>query len=724
MIRKKYNSKFNFKKNTEQKKEIPNLKIDFVGVVDKEKNLGQSLTYGKIQFPKNKNFKKGWHIVDPTQIINKAIKDDATLLHIGKAPLRGIKKFLSDWYFKGIGEVLADKIVEEAKMTTLTLIRGNTSNLKERFQLNDEQTKTLHNGWQKNKDTAYYEILLNELGFTNTQKQRLKDNYGILLIKVLATNPISLLGAIPLLSFSDIERICERLNFEISDEQKAIAVTKHVLNKKETSDGHTCYPLEGIIPEVLKLSELEKDFIIKTIKQPSSGFKFIEKNSKEIIQSDDSNLRDKKIVQEINRIIKTFTRGKNKKTFIKSELKVQKNVDLSDEQIDAVNAAINNPISIITGGPGAGKTTMVKALVSAITKLKLKLKLTAPTGKAATRIAAEGLMQFKPSTIHSYLGPFEEKSKEEFDIMIVDESSMIDIELMRSLLVSIPDKASIVFIGDADQLPPVGPGQVFKDLIKSQKITVAKLTGNYRQDTMSGIAKSAREIVKGKIPTLIDELNEDVIFKNLPIGKQADEIITLYFETLPSLGIKQEDIQILTPQREGEVGIYNLNRLIQQKLTARGTPLFTNKMKSKNSDFEMSFFSGDKVIMRKNKVKELGLVNGDIGRVLRKSGSTVFIEFNEKEIEFSVKDTFDLQLAYAITIHLSQGSDYKGVIITCSSEHRYMLRRNLIYTALTRAKDKAVFVGEKSSFSEGVEKIPVLRYTNLIDIIKEDLKDD
>ena len=147
-------------------------------------------------------------------------------------------------------------------------------------------------------------------------------------------------------------------------------------------------------------------------------------------------------------------------------------------------------------------------------------------------------------------------------------------------------------------------------------------------------------------------------------------------------------------------------------------------MKSKNSDFEMSFFSGDKVIMRKNKVKELGLVNGDIGRVLRKSGSTVFIEFNEKEIEFSVKDTFDLQLAYAITIHLSQGSDYKGVIITCSSEHRYMLRRNLIYTALTRAKDKAVFVGEKSSFSEGVEKIPVLRYTNLIDIIKEDLKDD
>ena len=158
---------------------------------------------------------------------------------------------------------------------------------------------------------------------------------------------------------------------------------------------------------------------------------------------------------------------------------------------------------------------MVKALVSAITKLKLKLKLTAPTGKAATRIAAEGLMQYKPSTIHSYLGPFEEKSEEKFDIMIVDESSMIDIELMKSLLVSIPDKASIVFIGDADQLPPVGPGQVFKDFIKSQKITVAKLTGNYRQDSMSGIAKSAREIVKGKIPTLINELSEDVISKHL-----------------------------------------------------------------------------------------------------------------------------------------------------------------------------------------------------------------
>ena len=198
-------------------------------------------------------------------------------------------------------------------------------------------------------------------------------------------------------------------------------------------------------------------------------------------------------------------------------------------------------------------------------------------------------MQFKPSTIHSYLGPFEEKSEEEFDIMIVDASSMIDIELMRSLLVSIPDKASIVFIGDADQLPPVGPGQVFKDLIKSQKITVAKLTGNYRQDSMSGIAKSAREIVKGKIPILTDELNEDVIFKNLPIGKQADEIITLYFETLPSLGIKLEDIQIDVEKfNRGKKAIdeYNkwkkeLDELVEEESEAKDQLKAANEFKRK-----------------------------------------------------------------------------------------------------------------------------------------------
>ena len=233
---------------------------------------------------------------------------------------------------------------------------------------------------------------------------------------------------------------------------------------------------------------------------------------------------------------------------------------------------------------------MVKALVSAITNLKLKLKLTAPTGKAATRISTEGLKKYNPSTIHAFLGSFESKSEENFDIMIVDECSMIDIDLMSSLLNSIPDKASIVLIGDPDQLPPVGPGQVFKDLIKSKTIKVSKLTGNYRQDSMSGIAKAAREIVKGKTPLLKNDLKNDIIFNNISRGEQADKVLELYFYTLPKLGIKQDDIQILTPQREGEVGLYNLNRLIQQRTTARGNPVFTNKIKSKNDEIEMHFY--------------------------------------------------------------------------------------------------------------------------------------
>ncbi len=640
---------------------------------------------------------------------------------MGKAPLRGIKVYLADRYFKGIGEVLAETIVDDGDMDSLRVIRGESFKIKDRFKLKDEHAQSIQEGWQKTKDTAYYDILLNELGFSSFQKKRIKDDFGLSVLQTLIINPLSLIGSVPFLSFVDIENICERLRLNITDEQKALAATEFELKKVETRDGHTCAPFERIIPNVAKLTELDSEFIVETVKNNESGFSFSKRNNKEIIQTEKSLKRDKKIIQEIDRITNSFARGKNKKNFLKSELKTQKDVDLSDEQMLAVNAAINNPISIITGGPGAGKTTMVRALVSAIVNLNLKLKLTAPTGKAATRISTEGLKQYKPSTIHSYLGVFGETTDKEYDIMIVDESSMIDINLMQDLLVSIPDKASIVFIGDADQLPPVGPGQVFKDLIESDKITVVKLTGNYRQHLMSGIAKAAREIVKGKTPVLEKDYSKEMIFDEISRGNQAEKILLSYFDTLPKLGISMDEIQILSPQRDGETGVYNLNRLIQQRLTSSSNPVFTKQIKNKNNDFEMNFFVGDKVIMRKNKVKELGLVNGDIGKILRKSGNTIVTEFNEKEVEFSTKNAFDLELAYAITIHLSQGSDYKGIIMACSSEHQYMLRKNLIYTALTRAKVKAVIVGEKKSLIEGIQKGWMdFRYTNLVNLIREE----
>ena len=713
MIRKKYSSKIGYQKKDKR----PKIKIDFVNLIDDKNFRGKSATIGTIDFPKNQNLKKGWYVIDFNDYDKKIIRNSSNLLFIDKAPLKGLITYLSDWQFKGIGENTAQSIVDDIGPSVLSMIKGPQAYLKEKFKVKEETAKSLHEGWKKSKGEGFYEILLNDLNFTPSQKKYIKDELGISILVTLIKNPLSLLSVVPLMTFDDIEKICKKINFDISDEQKIIAITETELKKIENQRGHTCFVYEKLIPEIVNKTKFETSFIDETIRKSEKKFYFSERNKKEVIETERSYKRDQRIVKEINRITKGFQRGKSKKQFDKSELETQKGVELSDEQIEAINTAINHPVAIITGGPGAGKTTMVRALVSAIKSLKLKLKLTAPTGKAATRISNEGLKEYNPSTIHSYIGSITDKTEDQFDIMIVDEASMIDIDLMNELLISIPEKASIIFIGDADQLPPVGPGQMFKDLIESKYVPIVRLTGNYRQHLMSGIAKAAREIVKGRMPVLENDFNKEMIFDEVPLGRQADRVLEHYFDTLPQkLNIKPEDIQILSPQRTGEVGVYSLNQKIQQRLTRSSNPLFTKKA---SNDYEMEFFTGDKVIMRKNKVKEYGLVNGDIGRILRKSGSKIVTEFNENEIELSTKDAYDLELAYAITIHLSQGSDYSGVIIPCSSEHSFMLKRNLIYTGLTRAKDKAIFVGESSSLSEGIDKGWLdFRYTNIVNILK------
>ena len=723
MKKKFYNSKNNVNESTKKKENKPSVFLDLFEIKDANSENVKSIFYGDISLKQSGGLKRSWYVVNGASIENKELKKTARPLQIFKPPTEGLIKYLSSYLFKGIGLVAARKIVENHGINTLNILKEDVLTVQNKLEVNEVNARTLTETWFKNKNTALFDIILNELLFSPQQQKYIKNEYGIALLYTLRTNPLSLLGDIPFLTFPDIEQLCKRLQFNLSDQQKIIAAANFCLGRFENMRGETCTPTDRLINEIHKHVPVEFKIIEDIIENNKIIFKCTERNKKRVVSTENSYNRDKKIIAEIHRIQKTNEHSKKTKIFLKKELQLTNGIDLSEEQIEAINSAVNSPISIITGGPGAGKTTMVKGLVSALKILKFTFKITAPTGKAAKRIAAEGLQSHAPSTIHSYLGRFEEKSDKVFNFMIVDESSMIDINLMQELLESIPDKTSIVLLGDPDQLPPVGPGQVFKDLIESQTIPVVRLTGNYRQHLMSDISKVARSIVKGKVPNFTDNFNhKEFSFIETARGNQANKILDLFLYKLPKLlSVDMNQIQILSPMRDGEVGVNNLNYLIQQKLTANGSPLFTKK----NKNNEIHFYSDDKVIMRKNKVKELGLVNGDIGTLIRKSGNEIITEFENKgEVKFKQNQIYDLELAYAITIHLSQGSDYPGVIIPCSSEHDFMLKRNLIYTAITRGKEKVCMVGEEKSFKAGIGKGWMdFRYTNFVQLIKENYDD-
>ena len=307
--------------------------------------------------------------------------------------------------------------------------------------------------------------------------------------------------------------------------------------------------------------------------------------------------------------------------------------------------------------------------------------------------------------------------KEDFDVMIVDEASMIDVDLLVLLLESIPDGASLVFIGDPDQLPPVGPGQVFRDIIDSGSIAVSRLTGNFRQAEFSDIIKAARGVIKGKLLDFANSLEtSDFTFIETQEDKVAEKVITNFFEDLPAkLPLHQQsEFQILSPMRNHSAGIDNLNNVIQAKLSSEKKPIYERQSKK----YHKRFFSGDRVIVTQNNY-ELQVMNGDVGQILRKQGSTFIVEFEGEEVPFSEVDVKSLELAYAVSIHKSQGSEYPAVIIPITSEHAFMLSRNLIYTAITRGRQQVILIGQISTLEKAVARVMKdRRYTGL----KEELK--
>jgi exodeoxyribonuclease V alpha subunit len=697
--------------------ELPSPEITFLGFFG---NRNECLPETTVTLPKFIE-KEGWYAL-PTEVLSaKSSISKNDVLFLGEFPNRGLADYICSPVFKGLGPSMADQLVSNDGSVLLR----SAHSLDQLIQSFDLVKKSLLENfnqiWLSHGESNNLKILMSALLFSASQQDKIAELYGAGLCRVLNERPFSLVKPIPRLGFDDVTRLCSRLGIIVTEEDKTLAAADYFLSQTEGDRQHTCAPKEVLFARVSALVGLKESRVAEVILDNKDQFYFGSRRRKEVVSTLEARSRDVQLSAEFKRLQKYFEPlGKN--NFNPGSSLKDDGIELSDEQLQAINIAAATPIAIITGGPGAGKTTMVRGLVEVLKSIGKDIKLCAPTGRAAKRISeTPGMASLKPSTIHMFLHR-QDNRQEKFDVMIVDESSMIDINLMLRLLKAIPDKTSIIFIGDADQLPPVGAGQPFKDLIEADCFPIARLTGNFRQDSFSETVKAARSVISGNLPQKSDSFqHSDFVFFDIPQDRQADKVLELYFDLMPKkLAVKPIDIQILSPQRPGHVGMNRLNRLIQAQTTHSAKPILTKK--SGNEDVQI--FVGDKIIFRKNNY-ELGVMNGDIGRVLREVGKKLIVEFESengtREVTLEGKDKFDMDVAYATTIHSSQGSEYPGVIIPVTAAHHYMLSRNLLYTAITRGKKQVCLVGEWHAFEKAIALfMKDFRYTLLIETLIED----
>ena len=640
-------------------------------------------------------------------------KDDVPLgtqIILKEEPIEGLKKYLSTKNFQGIGPKNADTIAQNIGMTVIKYLHERNVNILEE-KTSKKLSEALLGGWDLDYENSGFEILFSQIGFSYTQKKFVKEEFGNKFFAEIHKDPYMLLQRIPRLSFDKIESIISIFGIEVSLDQKIVAATRHALMQSEAERGNTCGPLERVL---LRTQEITKNDIetiqtaINSHEHLFNNFKVQDKNFLETIEACE---RDNDIAQQICLIKDNFKPIKGK------QFSANKNATnpLSEEQVQAIQNSLEAGVSIITGGPGTGKTRIIEGLAQVLVNgFRKTIRICAPTGRAAKRIAEnQALKKFQPSTIHMLKAMIDSSAKDiEFDTLIVDESSMIDINLFNDLVKMLPLGSQLILIGDVDQLPPVGAGQPFLDLIRSKKIVVSRLSKQFRQGSDSVIPKVARAINKGELIEFSSDFSSSGFsFVEVDKGQVVEKIIEVvdFFTGNKNGSIDFDKTQILSPMRRYSSGLINLNSIMQKKYNPNGEKVFS-KMEGEK---EIQFCAGDKVICTQNDY-DIDVRNGDIGYVVNKVGKNIRVEFDGEMKLFHNNKIDYLDLAYAITVHKSQGSEYPNVVMPIVDDHRIMLTRKLIYTAITRGKQNVCLIGSKRVLREALKKVFLnLRYSDL-----------
>ncbi|MGB8992437.1 MAG: ATP-dependent RecD-like DNA helicase [Desulfobaccales bacterium] len=642
------------------------------------------------------------------------------------ATVAGIEKYLASGLIKGIGPELAQRLVAKFGAETLTVIDDQPERLAEVPGIGAKRVEQIRQDWHTHKAAREVLVALQGLGVGLSMATKIYQQYGDQAVEVVTTNPYRLALDIHGLGFLTADRLAGRLNLDPLTPARLAAGLLHILDTM-AGEGHVYVPEEVLLHRTEELLQVPRVPLVTALHDQAREGRVVlpELPAGRAVYKRPAWVAETGVAQSLGRLLTAA--GSHPPLHLEdliAQVQQQRGIALSQEQSAAVAAALKDKVLIITGGPGTGKTTIVSCILDLFQGLGARVLLMAPTGRAAKRLTETTGMA--ATTIHRALefspqtGGFRRTPADPLkaEVVVVDETSMVDTYLMYHLLRAVPASARLILVGDAHQLPAVGPGNVLKDLMESGVVQVARLTHIYRQAKESLIVVNAHRINQGAYPVLPQKFGQgDFVFLELddPEAIKA-RLLDLVAEELPRrFGLDPlRDVQVITPMHRGPVGIQTLNHELQQRL---------NPESDRWSWGGHLYRRHDKVMqLRNNYYKEV--FNGDIGQVcgfLTATGQ-LQVDFDGRVITYDPGEREELTLAYAVTVHKAQGSEFPAVLLVLTTHHYMMLQRNLLYTALTRGRRLVVILGSKRAIGMAISNDrPIRRYTHLAARLRETL---
>ncbi len=640
--------------------------------------------------------------------------------------VHGIKKYLGSGMIKGIGPVMAERIVTQFGKQALNIIENECGRLVEVDGIGARRIDMIKKAWAEQKEIRSVMLFLQSHEVSAAYAVRIFRRYGRESVEVVRENPYRLATDIAGIGFLTADKIAAKLGFENASPLRIKAGILYVLNNL-SDDGHVYYPFEMLIEKSREILEVDRETVVSAIDTVAAEQEIV---IEDINESVDACVENKRAVYlKRLHVCETGIAGRFKRLIAGSKsirpvdtkravdwVETQLAFKLADLQKDAIRQAVEQKVMVITGGPGTGKTTIIRAILTIFEKLHINIRLAAPTGRAAKRMSET--TGYPAGTIHRMLsynyaaGGFQKNEKDplECDLLIVDEASMIDTLLMYHLLKAVPAAATLVFVGDVNQLPSVGPGSVLKDIIASRAVPVVRLSEIFRQARESRIVVNAHKINSGVIPK-IDPEDRDTDFYFIDQAEPervVDIIRELVSRRIPDrFGFDPvDDIQVLSPMHKGIAGTANLNICLQDTLNPKSEGLAVGGSELRIADKVMQ--------VRNNYDKQV--FNGDIGRItaICRDSRDLTVDYDGRQVVYDFNEVDEIVPAYAISVHKSQGSEYPVVVMPVLTQHYMLLQRNLIYTAVTRGRRLVVLVGTKRALAIGVRNDkPQNRYTRL-----------